>query len=96
MTKYTTLSEELSQFSTERQEAIQLRASEIYLEEITLGQIGEKLGLSSSELATFLDLELDQKQNLELNRLRLIVKALGGKMEIIVRLPNQEPLVIGD
>jgi hypothetical protein len=66
------------------------------MEEITLGQIGEKLGLSSSELATFLDVELDQKQNLELNRLRLIVKALGGKMEIIVRLPNQEPLVIGD
>jgi hypothetical protein len=96
MAKYTTLSEELSQFSTERQEAIRLRASEIYLEEITFGQIGEKLGLSSSELATFLDLELDQKQNLELNRLRLIVKALGGKMEIIVRLPNQEPLVIGD
>ncbi len=96
MAKYTTLSEELSQFSIERQEAIRLRASEIYLEEITLGQIGEKLGLSSSELATFLDVELDQKQNLELNRLRLIVKALGGKMEIIVRLPNQEPLVIGD
>jgi hypothetical protein len=96
MVKYTTLSEELSQLSMERQEAIRLRASEIYLEEITLGQIGEKLGLSSSDLATFLDRKFDQKQSLELNSLRLMVKALGGTMEIIVRLPNQEPLIIGD
>lgn len=55
MTKYTTLSEELSQLSRERQEAIQARASEIYFEEVTRGTI-----------------------------------------EIIVRLPNQEPLIIGD
>jgi|LakMenEpi03Aug12_release.lakeMendotaPanAssembly.Ray.scaffolds.fasta_scaffold227505_3 hypothetical protein len=33
MTKYTTLSEELSQLSRERQEAIQARASEIYKED---------------------------------------------------------------
>jgi hypothetical protein len=66
------------------------------LEEITLGQIGEKLGLSSSDLAIFLDRKFDQKQSLELNSLRLMVKALGGTMEIIVRLPNQEPLIIGD
>jgi hypothetical protein len=66
------------------------------LEEITLGQIGEKLGLSSSDLATFLDRQFDQKQSLELNSLRFMVKALGGTVEIIVRLPNQEPLIIGD
>ncbi len=33
MTKYTTLSEELSQLPRERQEAIQTRASEIYKED---------------------------------------------------------------
>lgn len=35
MTKYTNLSEELSQLPRERQEAIQARASEIYFQEIT-------------------------------------------------------------
>jgi len=51
MTKYTTLSEELNKLPRERQELIEIRASQISLEEITLKALREKLGLSQSELA---------------------------------------------
>ncbi|GAB4184226.1 MAG: hypothetical protein Fur006_21640 [Coleofasciculaceae cyanobacterium] len=102
MTKYTTLSEELNQLTTERQELIEARASQIRLEEITLRQLREKLGLSQSELAERLEVQqpamskLERRQNLELNTLRAVVNALGGTIEIIVRIPNKEPILLSD
>jgi len=100
MKKYTTLSEELNQLSQERKEIIAVRTSEIRLEEITLQNLGEKLGLSQSELAASLELsqreisDLEIGQSLELNTLRNVVNALGGTMEIIIKLPNKEPIMM--
>ena len=100
MKKYTTLSEELNQLSQERKEIIAVRTSEIRLEEITLQHLGEKLGLSQSELAASLELSqreishLESGQSLELNTLRNVVNALGGTMEIIIKLPNKEPIMM--
>ena len=100
MKKYTTLSEELNQLSQERKEIIVARTSEIRLEEITLQYLGEKLGLSQSELAASFELsqreisDLESGQSLELNTLRNVVNALGGTMEIIIKLPNKEPIMM--
>jgi DNA-binding transcriptional regulator YiaG len=102
MTKYTTLSEELSNLSGERQESIEARASQIRLEELTLKHLREKLGLSQSELAERLEVQqpavskMERRQNLELNTLRSVVNALGGTIEIIVRVPNKEPILLSD
>lgn len=102
MTKYTTLSEELNQLPSERQELIEARASQIRLEEITLRRLREKLGLSQSELAERIEVQqpaiskLESRQNLELNTLRAVVNALGGTIEIIVRVPNKEPILLSD
>jgi predicted XRE-type DNA-binding protein len=102
MTNYTTLSEELNKLPTERQELIESRAFQICLEEITLRHLREKLGLSQAELAERLEVQqpavskLERRQNLELNTLRAVVNALGGTMEIIVRVPNREPILLGD
>jgi predicted XRE-type DNA-binding protein len=102
MTKYTTLSEELNQLPRDRQELISARASQIRLEEITLRHLREKLGLSQSELAERLEVQqpavskLERRQNLELNTIKAVVNALGGTIEIIVRIPNKEPIVLSD
>ena len=102
MTQYTTLSEELNKLPRERQELIAARASQIHLEEITLRHLRDKLGLSPSELAERLEVQqpaiskLERRQNLELNTLRAVVNALGGTIEIIVRVPNKEPILLSD
>ncbi|MFK0733727.1 MAG: helix-turn-helix domain-containing protein [Gloeotrichia echinulata GP01] len=102
MTKYTTLSEELNKLPLNRQEQIEARTSQIRLEEITLRHLREKLGLSQSELAERLEVQqpavskLERRPNLELNTLRAVVNALGGTMEIIVRIPNKEPILLSD
>jgi plasmid maintenance system antidote protein VapI len=100
MKKYTTLSEELNQLSQERKEIIAARTSELRLAEITLQNLRERLGLSSSELADSLELseieisDLENQPSLELNTIRNVVNALGGTMEIIIKLPNKEPIMM--
>ncbi|MCY7367562.1 MAG: helix-turn-helix domain-containing protein [Chamaesiphon sp.] len=102
MKKYTTLAEELNALPKERKEAIKVRASQIRLEELTLRHLREKLGLSQAELAERLDVQqpavskLERRQNLELNTLRSVVNALGGTIEIIVRVPDKEPILLSD
>jgi DNA-binding transcriptional regulator YiaG len=102
MRKYTTLSEELNALPKERQESIAARADQIRLEEITLRHLREKLGLSQSELAERLEVnqpavsKLERRQNLELNTLRAVVNALGGTLEIIVRIPDKDPILLSD
>jgi transcriptional regulator with XRE-family HTH domain len=77
-------------------------ADQIRLEEITLRHLREKLGLSQSELAQRMDVQqpaiskLERRQNLELNTLRSVVTALGGTIEIIVRIPDREPILLSD
>ena len=102
MKEYTNFSEEFNKLCRKRQASIQERASQIYLEELTLKYLQEKLCLSLSELAKYLEVQqsivpnLKQEQNLELNTLREVVNALGGTVEIIVKIPNKEPIIIGD
>lgn len=102
MTKYTTLAEELAGLPEERREVIEARTAQIRLEEVTLRHLREKLGLSQSELAERLEVQqpavskLERRQNLELNTLRAVVDALGGSIEIIVRVPNREPILLSD
>ena len=102
MKKYTTLAEELNALPKERQEEIEVRASQIRLEELTLRHLREKLGLSQAELAERLEVQqpavskLERRQNLELNTLRSVVNALGGTIEIIIRVPDKEPILLSD
>ncbi len=102
MLKYTTITEELNALPPERQAAIESRVSQIRLEEVTLRHLREKLGLSQSELAERLEVQqpaiskLERRQNLELNTLRSVVNALGGTIEIIVRVPNKDPILLSD
>jgi DNA-binding XRE family transcriptional regulator len=102
MRKYTTLAEELNALPPERQTSIAARANQIRLEETTLRHLREKFGLSQAELAQRLEVQqpaiskLERRQNLELNTLRSVVNALGGTIEIIVRVPNKEPILLSD
>lgn len=100
MKEYTTLSEELAKLSPERQEKIKARTFKIYLEELTFKYLQEKLGVSEAELtqcwaeSSSRSSKLDDGENLELNTLREIVNALGGTLEITIKIPQKEPLVL--
>ena len=100
MKEYTTLSSELAKLSPERQERIKARASKLYLEEITFKYLQDKLGLSEAELAPYLAesqpmlSKFSSEKTLELNTLRQVVNALGGTLEITIKIPQKEPLIL--
>jgi DNA-binding XRE family transcriptional regulator len=102
MSRYTTLSEEVKALPQERQDSISVRVEQLRLEELTLKRLREKLGLSQAELAERLEVQqpaiskLERRQNLELNTLRSVVIALGGTIEIIVKVPDREPILLSD
>lgn len=99
MKDYTTLSSELAKLSPERQERIKARADKIYLEELTLKYLQEKLGLSEDELEQYFTAsnlgkaKLESREGLDLNTLQKVVSALGGTLEITINIPQKEPLV---
>ena len=97
MKEYTTLSEELAKLSPERQERIRARAYEIYLEELTFKYLQEKLGFSEAELDKYFNETQptsSKTEGLELNTVREVVKALGGTLEIIIKIPDKEPVIL--
>lgn len=100
MKEYTTLSEELAKLSPERQEQIKARAFKIYLEELTVKYLQDKLGVSEAELAQYFtetqptSSKMESQPSLELNTVREVVNALGGTLEIIIKIPHKEPLIL--
>ncbi|CDM95899.1 MAG: XRE family transcriptional regulator [Limnospira sp. PMC 1291.21] len=100
MKDYTTLSSELAKLSPERQERIKARADQIYLEELTFKYLQEKLGLSEDELEQYFtesDLgkaKLESRECLDLHTLHEVVSALGGTLEITIKIPQKEPFVL--
>ena len=100
MKEYTTITEELAKLSPERQQRIKARASQIYLEELTFKHLQEQLGFSEAELDQYFNetqsksSKLEGQEGLELNTVREVVKALGGTLEIIIKIPDKEPLIL--
>lgn len=95
-----TFEEKLNELSESDKADVLLRTKELELEELTLAALREKLGLSQSELAELLDVKqpavsrLENRDNLRLNTLKDIVSALGGEMDIIIRVPNKAPVLL--
>jgi len=58
---------------------------------IEIRELAERLEVQQPAIS-----KLERRQNLELNTLRAVVDALGGTIEIIVRVPNKEPILLSD
>ena len=78
-----------------RQQAIKKRAAELIAEETTLRQLREARERSQVEVAKQLHIKqaavskLERRTDLYLSTLRGFIEAMGGKLEIVARFPNQ-------
>jgi hypothetical protein len=79
----------------EHQEAIRKRTAELIAEEATLRQLREARERSQEEVAKKLHIKqaavskLERRTDMYLSTLRGFIEAMGGKLEIIARFPNQ-------
>jgi transcriptional regulator with XRE-family HTH domain len=77
------------------QRAIKKRTAELIAEEATLRQLREARERSQVEMAEKLRIKqaavskLERRTDMYLSTLRSYIEAMGGKLEIIARFPNQ-------
>lgn len=83
-----------------RRQRIMLRGRELVAEVLALRQLRQRLAVSQREMAERLEVsqpaisQLEHQRDMQLSTLRNYVAALGGELEIIVRLPGQLPIVL--
>ncbi len=78
-----------------QQQAIKKRTAELIAEEATLRQLREARERSQAEVAKQLHIKqaavskLERRTDMYLSTLRGFIEAMGGKLEIVARFPNQ-------
>lgn len=82
-----------SKMSADRQARVRMRAREA-LGEMLLSQIRKDAGLTQEQLARTLGIrqptlsQLESSEDMQVSTLRRIIEALGGRLEMIARLPH--------
>lgn len=85
----------IAKLPEDQQEAIKKRSAELIAEEATLRQIREARERSQVEVAKKLHInqagvsKLERRTDMYLSTLRGFIEAMGGKLEIVARFPNQ-------
>ena len=89
------MDEYLAKLSKKDRRAVEKRAGELIVEEATLRQLREARERSQEEVAKKLHIKqaavskLEHRADMYLSTLRSYIEAMGGKLEIIARFPNQ-------
>jgi DNA-binding XRE family transcriptional regulator len=89
------LDDYIDKLPRKQQEAIRKRAAELIAEEATLRQLREARERSQEDMAAQLHIKqaavskLERRTDMYLSTLRGYIEAMGGKLEIIARFPNQ-------
>ena len=88
------------ELSPERRRKITARANEILAEEMTLRELRKAVDCTQTQVAKILGINqegvsrLEQRTDLLLSTLRDYVKAMGGELKLIVKLPNRTTIVL--
>ena len=80
--------------------AIEARAAELILEEMTLRDMRKALEMTQETVAEALGIkqvnvsQMEKRSDLLLSTLRKYVKAMGGELELVARFPDRKPMKI--
>lgn len=90
--------EYLEKLPTGRREAIKARADELIAEELSLAELRDLLEHSQAGLAKKMRVQqaevskIERRRDIYVSTLRRYVEAACGPLEIVVRIPNQQPV----
>lgn len=98
----TTLRDKLKTLSPERQEKIARRTADLIEEEISLRELRETCELTQEHMAELLGVpqgsvsRLENRSDWRLSTLRNYVQAMGGDLDVIIKLPNHPAFRLAD
>jgi len=83
-----------------RRERVEARFEEMKAEVESLGELRRAVGKAQAEIASTLKIKqpsvckIEKQADMYLSTLRSYVEAIGGELELVVRLPSRAPLRI--
>lgn len=93
-----TLNEIIAELPQERQQAIEARYLEMKQEVESLRELRQIAGKAQADVATSLHIKqpsvsrIEKQTDMYLSTLRSYVEAIGGKLELVVKLPDRPAL----
>jgi predicted transcriptional regulator len=100
MTMPVNIEEKIKKLSPERRKKVETRAKELIAEEISLRELRKAHRLTQECLAQALGIgqeqvsRLEQRSDLLLSTLRSYVEAMGGKLTLMVKFPDHDPVLL--
>src|SRR5271169_5033146 len=94
------LEEILRQMPEERRRRIERRAAELKAEELSLRQLRRLRKLTQARLSKKLKIgqegvsRIEKRSDLYISTLRSYVEGVGGKLNLVVELPDQPPVIL--
>lgn len=95
-----TLSQKISGLSADRKAAVEARADEMVLEEVTLRAVRRGLNLTQSQVAALMNVDqtvvsrTESRCNMMVNTLERYMKALGARVSIVAEFDDRPPVKI--
>ena len=96
----TSLQEKIAALSPERQQRIRAETARLQAAYLTLQEVRKARELTQVRLAELLGksqvtiAQLEKRTDLLLSTLRSYIEALGGQLELVVRFPERDPIVL--
>ncbi|NJN82143.1 MAG: helix-turn-helix transcriptional regulator [Caldilineaceae bacterium] len=101
MTRGAVLQEIWDQLPDERKHRILAQADVLRAEYLTLQELRREAGLTQVQVSQALNIpqsnvsRLESSSDMLLSSLRGYVEAVGGKLSLVVELPDKQPIVLG-
>jgi hypothetical protein len=95
-----TLEEILSEMPEDRRRRIEQRAAELIAEELNLRELRRLRKLTQARLSRKLKIgqegvsRIEKRTDLYISTLRSYVEAVGGKLSLVVELPDRPPVIL--
>ncbi len=92
------LDQVIAELPPERREQVEARYQELKQEVEGLRELREITGKAQLEIATVLNIKqpsvskIEKQTNMYLSTLRNYIEAIGGELELVVRLPRRPPI----
>lgn len=92
------LDDVLASLPKERRQRVEARAQELTDEVESLGELRRVAGKAQIDVASALNVKqpsvskIEKQTDMYLSTLRSYIEAVGGKLELVVRLPSRAPL----
>lgn len=95
-----TLKDMMANLPAERRARINARARALVAEEKTLRDLRKAAGLTQEKMAALLNIgqdnisRIEQRSDLLISTLRGYVAAMGGNLELVVKFPDRDPVIL--